>query len=109
MGVDTVTGLRLGMESQIASIAEVSAAVAEAATIEPTVGGFSTTNPTGLVVGGSVAGDGGNPNTTEINVTVPVTVGAGMTAEDGDRIGRTAGVAASQELRRILRLEGVVA
>jgi hypothetical protein len=109
MGVNTVEGLRLGMESQIASIAEVSAAVAEAATIEPTVGGFSTTNPTGLVVGGSVAGDGGNTNTTEINVTVPVTVGAGMTAEDGDRIGRTAGVAASQELRRILRLEGVVA
>jgi hypothetical protein len=109
IGVNTVEGLRLGMESQIASIAEVSAAVAEAATIEPTVGGFSTTNPTGLVVGGSVAGDGGNTNTTEINVTVPVTVGAGMTAEDGDRIGRTAGVAASQELRRILRLEGVVA
>lgn len=109
IGVDTVAGLRLGMESQIGSIAEMSATIAEAASITPTVGQFPTGDPSGLVVGGTAPGFGATGQGTSISVTVPVTVGAGMTSEDGERIGRTAGVAASQELRRLLRLEGVVA
>jgi hypothetical protein len=60
----------------------------------------------GLTVSAGLPGARG---TAPINISVPITVAGGMTAEDGARIGEAAGAAAADQLRRRMRLEALVA
>lgn len=72
--------------------------------------GLATSAVTGL--GGSLAGvslAAGAPTIRDVTVQVPVTVSAGMTADDGRAIGQAAGQAAAAEVARMMRLEAMVA
>jgi len=84
LGRDLVAGLSKGLDASSGIAARSAAGVISSAT--PAAG-----------------------SSTNINVSVPITVTAGMTADDGRMIGQAAGGEIARSLRSTLRMEGLAA
>lgn len=96
LGKDLANGLVVGMDSG-ASLLTASGASMVSVAAAP-VSAFTASVQNDPTLAGA-----------NISVTVPVTVTAGMTADDGRRIGEAAGQAAEMELRRVYRMEAMLA
>ena len=91
-GYELARGLAMGIESNTGLVDTAIGSLGQSAL--------------GLTVSAGLPGARG---TAPINISVPITVAGGMTAEDGARIGEAAGAAAADQLRRRMRLEALVA
>jgi hypothetical protein len=96
LGNELVEGLALGLNDTTLAVTSSQQLVSAVAT---PLERAALSAPAGI-------GSGAGAN---ISVTVPVTVTAGMTADDGRRIGEAAGQAAEMELRRVYRMEAMLA
>lgn len=97
LGKELVEGLAFGMNDTTLAVTSSQRLVSAVAT------------PLERATLSAPAGVGGGGGPTNIAVTVPVTVTAGMTADDGRRVGEAAGQAAGMELRRMYRMEAMLA
>ncbi len=100
-GALTAQGFILGMADELANVTSVANAVASAAGA-PLRGLNGTVGVEALTGAQALTGPG---NVNNIEITVPVTVGQGMTSEQGQAVGNAVATTISGELRRLMILE----